>query len=193
MAPLKAISEKKDREFLVLSPGVGFFTGEHKAGTFLSAGAYIGRLRVLNSYHDLYLPENVQGKVIVDESRDRILPVDYGQELFRLNPEQLVNRGKKAVDDEHKDAMAADRDEGYVVSAFTTGIFYRKPSPDAPPFVEVGQQIEKGKALGLIEVMKTFNRIIFHGTDKADVGKVKKVYVEDSQEVKSGQPLFLIE
>jgi biotin carboxyl carrier protein len=84
-------------------------------------------------------------------------------------------------------------EEGYVVKAFTTGIFYAKPSPDSPPFVTQGQDIEKGKALGLIEVMKTFNHIVFQGTDKSDTGRIKKILVNDAQEVKLGQPLFLIE
>ena len=84
-------------------------------------------------------------------------------------------------------------EEGYVISAFTTGIFYRKPSPDASPYVSVGQKIEKGNILGLIEVMKTFNHIIFQGTDTSDSGKIKKIYVEDSEEVKLGQSLFLID
>jgi biotin carboxyl carrier protein len=57
----------------------------------------------------------------------------------------------------------------------------------------MGQEIEKGKALGLIEVMKTFNHIIFQGTGKSNQGKIKKIYVKDSQEVKQGEPLFLIE
>lgn len=192
MAPLKAFSEKKESEYLILSPEVGFFTIEHKTGTFLSPGAFIGRLRVLNSYYDIYLPENVQGKIIVDEKRDITIPVEYRQELCRLNPEQLVDSEAELSPDDPKADIAVDAEDGFLVTAFTTGIFYKKPSPDAPPFVEVGQKIEKGKALGLIEVMKTFNRIIFHGTDTSETGTVKKVYAEDSEEVKSGQPLFLI-
>lgn len=194
MAPLTVLSETKDSEHSLLSPKVGYFTIAHPSGTFLSPGAFVGRLRVMNSHYDLYLPGNIQGKVIVDEKRDRIIPVEFGQELFRLNPEQqLVESEKEAAPGKSKGDVTADADEGFVITAFTAGIFYKKPSPDAPSFVEVGQKIEKGKALGLIEVMKTFNRIIFHGTDKADVGTVKKVYVEDAVEVKSGQSLFLIE
>jgi len=193
MAPLKVLSETKDSEHFVLSPKVGYFTIAHPAGTFLSPGAFVGRLRVMNSHYDLFLPGNIQGKVVVDEKRDRIIPVEFGQELFRLNPdEQLVEAEKEAAPGKSKGDVTVEADEGFVITAFTTGIFYIKPAPDAPPFVEVGQKIEKGKALGLIEVMKTFNRIIFHGTDKSDGGTVKKVYVEDAAEVKSGQPLYLI-
>lgn len=193
MAPLKALSETKDSEHFVLSPKVGYFTIAHPPGTFLSPGAFVGRLRVMNCHYDLYLPGKIQGKVIFDEKRDRIIPVEFGQELFRLDPDrQLVETEKEAAPGKKKGNATVEADEGFVITAFTAGIFYQKPSPDAPPFVEVGQKIEKGKALGLIEVMKTFNRIIFHGTDNSDTGTVKKVYVEDSAEVKSGQPLFLI-
>jgi len=194
MAPLKAMSETKDSEHLVLSPKVGYFTIAHPAGTFLSPGAFVGRLRVMNTHYDVYLPGKIQGKIIFDVKRDRVIPVEYGQELFRLNPEHLVTEaGEETAAVKAKGDVTIEEEDGFVVTAFTTGIFYQKPSPDAPPFVEVGQKIEKGKALGLIEVMKTFNRIIFHGTDTADTGTVKKVYVADAAEVKSGQPLFLIE
>jgi acetyl-CoA carboxylase biotin carboxyl carrier protein len=166
----------------------------HKTGTYLSSAAYIGRLRVLNSRYDLYLPAHIHGEALVDEERDYIIPVEYGQELFRLNPMQHAAQPNKENEiDPPGNADAAADNDGFIITAFTTGIFYVRPAPDAPPFVAVGQQVEKGKALGLIEVMKTFNHIIFHGTDKADVGIVKKIYVADAAEVKSGQALFLIE
>lgn len=194
MAQLNALLETTDTAQRILSPGVGLFSMAHKTGTYLSPGAFIGRLRVLNSWYDLYLPGHSRGEALVDEEREHIIPVEYGQELFRLNPmQQSAHPGKDNEIDPPQDAEAAGVNDGYIISAFTTGIFYIRPAPDAPPFVTVGQQVEKGKALGLIEVMKTFNHIIFHGTDKADVGIVKKIYVADAAEVKSGQVLFLIE
>ncbi len=194
MTRLNALLETTDTAQRILSPGVGFFFMAHKTGTFLSAGAFIGRLRVLNSWYDLYLPGRCRGEVLADEERDNLIPVEYGQELFRLNPmRQSAYPGKENEIDPPQDAGTAGANDGYVITAFTTGIFYIRPAPDTPPFVTVGQQVEKGKALGLIEVMKTFNHIIFHGTDKADMGIVKKIYVADAAEVKSGQALFLIE
>lgn len=68
------------------------------------------------------------------------------------------------------------------------GTFYRKPSPDKPSFVEVGDTIAKGDVLCVIEAMKLFNDI-----ESEVSGKVIKVLVEDSTPVEFDQPLFLID
>lgn len=68
------------------------------------------------------------------------------------------------------------------------GTFYRKPSPDKPSFVEVGDTISKGDVLCVIEAMKLFNDI-----ESEVSGKVVKILVEDSSPVEFDQPLFLID
>ena len=68
------------------------------------------------------------------------------------------------------------------------GTFYRKPSPDKPPFVEVGATIGKGDVLCVIEAMKLFNDI-----ESEVSGKIVKVLVEDSSPVEFDQPLFLVD
>ena len=178
---------------LVQSPTVGYYTSWPVSGTLLTGGAFIGRLKVLNTYYDLYLPGDAFGRVEVTD-RDFTLPVAYGEELFRLIPENnIAGPEKKTPEAAVFDAEDIAAEGGHVITAFTTGIFYARPAPDSPPFVTEGQEIEKGKALGLIEVMKTFNHIIFQGIGESSTGKVKKVLVKDSQEVKLGQPLFVIE
>jgi acetyl-CoA carboxylase biotin carboxyl carrier protein len=68
------------------------------------------------------------------------------------------------------------------------GTFYRAPSPESPPFVEVGQNIEAGQVVCIVEAMKLMNEI------KSDVkGKIVEVLVENGHPVEFGQPLFLIE
>ena len=68
------------------------------------------------------------------------------------------------------------------------GTFYKKPSPDKPAFVEVGEEIVPGKVLCIIEAMKLFNEI-----ESEVSGKVVKILVEDSSPVEYDQPLFLVE
>ncbi|MCF1190401.1 acetyl-CoA carboxylase biotin carboxyl carrier protein [Mangrovimonas sp. AS39] len=68
------------------------------------------------------------------------------------------------------------------------GTFYRKPSPDKPTFVEVGQTIKEGDVLCIIEAMKLFNEI-----ESEVSGKVVKVLVDDSSPVEFDQPLFLVD
>lgn len=68
------------------------------------------------------------------------------------------------------------------------GTFYRSSSPDKPPFAKVGDSIEAGQTVCIIEAMKLFNEI------ESDVkGKIVKVLVEDASPVEYDQPLFLVD
>ena len=69
------------------------------------------------------------------------------------------------------------------------GTFYRKPGADKEPFVKVGDTINQGDTLCIIEAMKLFNEIEFDGAS----GKIVKILAEDSSPVEYDQPLFLIE
>jgi acetyl-CoA carboxylase biotin carboxyl carrier protein len=77
--------------------------------------------------------------------------------------------------------------EGHVVKSPMVGTFYRAASPGAKTFVEVGDRVNAGDTLCIIEAMKLLNEI------EADQGGViKEVYVENGQPVEYGEPLFLI-
>lgn len=74
------------------------------------------------------------------------------------------------------------------IKAPMVGTFYRAPSPEAPPYIEVGQIIEPGQVICIIEAMKLMNEI------KSEIrGKVIEVLVENAEPVEFGQPLFIIE
>lgn len=74
------------------------------------------------------------------------------------------------------------------ITAPIVGTFYRSPSPDAPPFVDLGAKVKKGQVICIIEAMKLMNEI------ESDVdGVVARVMVENGQPVEYGEPLFLIE
>lgn len=68
------------------------------------------------------------------------------------------------------------------------GTFYRSSGPDAPVFVQVGDMVEKGQVICIIEAMKLFNEI-----EAEQAGRVVKVLVENATPVEYDQPLFLIE
>ena len=68
------------------------------------------------------------------------------------------------------------------------GTFYRSPSPDADPYVSVGQQVEIGQVLCIVEAMKLMNEI-----ENEVSGKIVKILVENSQPVEYNQVLFHIE
>lgn len=77
--------------------------------------------------------------------------------------------------------------EGHLVKSPMVGTFYRSATPGAKPFVEVGDTVEEGQALCIIEAMKLMNEI---ESDKA--GVVKSIMTENGQPVEFGQPLFVI-
>lgn len=75
-----------------------------------------------------------------------------------------------------------------VVTAPMVGTFYRVPAPDAPPYVEVGDMVEPGQPLCIIEAMKLMNEI-----EAEQRGRVRKILVANAQPVEYGQPLFILE
>ena len=77
---------------------------------------------------------------------------------------------------------------GHTLKSPMVGTFYRCPSPGTPSFVEVGQTVNKGQTLCIIEAMKLLNEIESDAT-----GVVKAIMVENGQPVEYGQPLFIIE
>jgi acetyl-CoA carboxylase biotin carboxyl carrier protein len=81
-----------------------------------------------------------------------------------------------------------EEEEGVLaITAPMVGTFYRSPSPDSSPYVEVGDKVEPGKIVCIIEAMKLFNEI------EAEIrGEVVKILVENGQPVEYGQKLFLI-
>jgi acetyl-CoA carboxylase biotin carboxyl carrier protein len=74
------------------------------------------------------------------------------------------------------------------ISSPIVGTFYRSPSPELPPFVEVGTRVKKGQVLCIIEAMKLMNEI----ESEVD-GVVTRIMVENGHPVEYGEPLFLID
>lgn len=77
---------------------------------------------------------------------------------------------------------------GFVVKSPMVGTFYRASGPDADPFVDLGQKVNTGDTLCIIEAMKILNEI-----ESETTGVVRQILVENGQAVEFGQPLFVIE
>jgi acetyl-CoA carboxylase biotin carboxyl carrier protein len=81
----------------------------------------------------------------------------------------------------------ASEKAGHVITAPLVGTFYRSPSPDTAPFVEVGSTVKKGQVVCIVEAMKLMNEI------ESDVdGRVTEILVQNATPVEFGQPLFRI-
>jgi acetyl-CoA carboxylase biotin carboxyl carrier protein len=95
-----------------------------------------------------------------------------------------------AIEDENRAGTSSGGD--IAVRSPTDGIFYRKPDPESPPYVAVGDVITPGTRLGLVEVMKCFNQIRLEGDTLPSRCEVIQIPVEDGCEVTLGQVLFVL-
>jgi acetyl-CoA carboxylase biotin carboxyl carrier protein len=87
-----------------------------------------------------------------------------------------------------KGADAPRSDKTVAITSPMVGTFYRAPAPDADPYVELGDMVEVGQTVCIVEAMKLMNEI------EAEVrGRVVQILVENSHPVEFGQKLFLIE
>jgi len=85
-------------------------------------------------------------------------------------------------------AAAEPEEEGYAVKAPMVGTFYSSPSPGSPMFVQIGDRVNEGDTLCIVEAMKMMNQI------EADVsGTIKSIRVQNGDPVEYGQILFVID
>lgn len=87
-----------------------------------------------------------------------------------------------------KPSSEEDNSKYITIKSPIIGTLYRKPSPDKPMFVEVGDTVKEGDVLCIIEAMKLFNEI-----ESEVSGKIVKILVDDASPVEFDQPLFLVD
>ncbi|MEZ4828086.1 MAG: acetyl-CoA carboxylase biotin carboxyl carrier protein [Bacteroidia bacterium] len=106
---------------------------------------------------------------------------------------QVMPSAHVEVAESGNDAAAQDKKQSAASNLFEfrspmIGTFYRSSSPDTDPFVKVGDHIEKGQVVCIIEAMKLFNEI-----ESEVEGKIVKILIEDAQPVEYDQVLFLVD
>lgn len=173
---MKALVKGND----LLAPQPGYFIASVKLGDVVHAGSTLGTLEILGKVHALHAGDVGGTIVALDTSRAK-LAVDYGARLATVDPDAVTQRSATAA----ADAKVA----GNAFRAPTSGRFYGRSSPDKPAFVAVGDTLQPGATICLLEVMKTFHRVTYAG----EPARVKAVLVADGADVNQGDPLLALE
>jgi len=134
---------------------------------------------------------------LLEESDVAEIEIHEGEESVRISRassfaapllQQPVAAAPAAVESSPEGVTSKPAEpEGHLIRAPMVGTFYRAPSPGAKTFIEVGQRVDAGDTLCIIEAMKILNQI---ESDKA--GVVQQILVENGQPVEYNEPLFVI-
>ena len=171
----------------LLAPSVGVFTPAVTEGELVSAGQVVGTIDVLGVLRELTVPEGVAGRVTqrVGGGRSRV-PVQYGDALFAISTASMGDVTAKTS------AVSADSQGAPSFVAPMSGRFYSRPSPTEPPFVAVGDTVQQGQTIGLLEVMKTFNRLVYQGDGLPERAKVERIVPKEGDDVVRGDVILAL-
>ena len=141
------------------------------------------------------MPEGAAGRVLDGLPRLRAVAVEFGEVLFRLVPVGAVDDAGRA----RGTAAPGDR-AGAELAANTRAIVVADRRRVLPPTLarrrrrssRPGSRVRLGQPVGLVEVMKTFNQILYDGPGFPEEAEVVEVRVEDDQEVSAGQVLIVV-
>ena len=141
----------------------------------------IGEIKIVDKEFEISIRhQNYQKKVSVAESS---VPIASVSEHTSGNITSVSN--PKSAETEEDDLESEDL---ITVKSPMIGTFYRASSPDKPPFIKVGDHINKDDVLCIIEAMKLFNEI-----ESEVKGRIVKVLVENEAPIEYDQPLFLVD
>ena len=172
---------------VLLAPTVGVFTAAIGEGVLLSTGQSVGTIDVLGVLRDLTVPEGVAGRVThrIGGGRARV-PVQYGDVLLTISTASMAHVA------EASSTASADAEGTLSFTAPMSGRFYSRPSPNEPPFVSAGDVVQHGKTVGLLEVMKTFNRLVYQGDALPAQATVEKIVPNEGDDVVRGDVILAL-
>ncbi|HBP16561.1 MAG TPA: hypothetical protein DEA08_02045, partial [Planctomycetes bacterium] len=180
--------EREGERIRLTSPEVGIAVEQPRAGAVLVPGARVALLSTLYETVELVVPAGVAGRVLDPPSAPA--PLGHGDEVLALQADE--GGGLVAAPSEQADVGEAE----LVVRSPQVGRFYRRPSPDQPPYLSLGDELSPGKTLGLIEVMKTFFQLRYGDEALGSLperAKLVRFLAEDGEDVAQGQPLLELE
>ena len=173
------VATKLDAGWKLASPQPGRFHPAITKGP-LAPRDIVGTLAVLGQTIELVVPAGVTGW-IDGELAQRT--VDYGDPIATLIPAAAGSATTAEA------VATAAQTSGPVFRAPTSGRYYGRPGPDKPPFVTAGMELAAGTTICLLEVMKTFNRVLFDG----ERARVREVLVTEGADVNAGDPILSLE
>ncbi len=153
----------------------------------------IRKLLEIVQSHDISEIEIKEGdtNIRITKNKEPVIMQAPAQQVVQAAPAAAPTPAQPQVsapDAESTAPAAAAEESGFVVKSPMVGTFYAAPAPDADPFVQVGDHVNAGDTLCIIEAMKIMNPI------EAEVsGTIKKILVQNAEPVEFGQPLFIIE
>ena len=147
-------------------------------------------LRKLKTLIDLVESSGI-AELEISEGEERVRitrsPAATMQHVYATPQQQIIAPAPQQAAAAPAEPAKPAEPEGHMVKSPMVGSFYRCPSPGAKSFVELGQSVNVGDTLCIIEAMKLLNEI-----EADQAGVIKAVLVENGQAVEYGQPLFII-
>lgn len=180
MKSIELTLQEQDQKLYACAPHVGRVSLFSQLPDVLTAGSMIGTLQVLRTNHALIMPSGGPWRVRKNHVHMRETGVGVGDILVEL----------QSWEDQDGDAAEADEHHGTHYGSPMAGQFYLRPSPEDPPFISVGDTIEPGTQLGLVEVMKFFYPLIFEGEGQ---WKITEILAEDASALEAGDPVIAME
>ena len=134
------------------------------------------------------LQESDLMEIEVKEGEESVRIMRGGQSLSGAN-QTLVSSGSNHTSlDSTPAPLEVPEESGSSIKSPIVGTFYRKPAPEKPPFVEIGDRVEAGNVVCIVEAMKMMNEIKSEFT-----GTVTAIKVEDGEPVEFDQQLIIVE
>ena len=117
--------------------------------------------------------------------KKKLQPIQSAQQTEEVSCTEEIVQQKAILNKNEADGLEQKKEK--IVTAPLVGTFYAAPAEDEEPFVKVGERVEKGQIVAIIEAMKLMNEI-----ESDFEGIVTEIFVENGQSVEYGQPLFAV-
>lgn len=187
---LAALVNEQDGLWVLRAPRPGLLRRAPTRGRMVREGDGCGELEVLGTLTKLVVPAGVVGLVVDESAHARLArrPVGYGDVLAVVDPKAMAGAVSAGAS-----VGAASAGGGLVWKVPLGGRYYGRSSPNAEPFVKVGDVIKTGQTVALIEVMKTFNRASYGGAGLPTGARVVRLLVKEGDDVNAGDALLALE